>query len=846
MAGTCERRAGKFARLLMGTAALTVMGLGAMAPGVALAQETRRYELRLPAESLQGALRRLQRQAGSRIIYSPGQVSGVTTSGLTGSYTVTQALDALLAGTALTYRVQNGGAIVIVPRSSAAQSGVSRTLTSTTATQVDEIVVTARKRDEAARDVAGGLTALAGASLEDRGVRGIDEMTAYTPGMQFVTSTPGLGQITLRGVTTGVQQSSATVATYVDDTPFTPSSRTASGTTVVPDLDPFDIRRVEVLRGPQGTLYGAAAMGGLLKYVTTQPSTERLSGRLSAEAGMFNGGGESYAFRGLVNLPVTDTLALRLSAGTRHSDGFIDDVGLGLDRVNGFDQDSARLAVLYSPNDMFSARWTTTYQNNHSDASPVVDIALATGVPAYGDLTQKRLLLESTDQDYLIHALSLDFDFGWAKLTSATSYADVDISSLSDQTPSLATAAAYYSTLLGYPLALSAARVSAPTSIQNQKFTQEFRLASPEDRALKWLAGLYYTREETETSQAFKVYSATGSTVAPLIADAYSLSIPSTFEEYAVFANASYDLTSRFNLAVGVRLSTNDQTGEQVSVGFLNSPSAPTTATRLESKSSEDVATYYIAPRLILTPDINAYAVVASGYRPGGPNGVPPTAPTIPSSFESDQLWSYEAGLKTRWLERRLTVDVSLFKIDWSDIQLSSTTSGFTYLVNGGKASSQGVEFDIAYRPMPGLRLAANGAYTDAQLDEAAASIGGRDGDPLPTVPRRAYSLIADYSFAAFGDWTGALGATYQFVGARHAGFGASTTRPDYLLESYATLNFRASLSNGDWTVALYADNLTDERALLAANTSLTTSGQPVRATVTPPLSVGLRLSRAF
>ncbi|MDR3511830.1 MAG: TonB-dependent receptor [Caulobacteraceae bacterium] len=817
----------------------------AQAP-LAQAQSSRPLVLNLPAESLAAALRGIQARTDSRIIYSPDQVKGVRTNGLSGAFTVTEALAVLLKNTPLTFRVGGDGAIVISPKDQSAAPVSAAGDDPKQPAQLAEVVVTAQKREQAARDVAGSLTALSGGDLEGRGARSIAEFAAYAPGLSFVTSTPGLGQLTLRGITTGVQQSSATVATYVDDTPFTPAARTASGTTVVPDIDPFDIQRIEVLRGPQGTLYGAASMGGLLKYVTVAPNPSAFGARLSADTSAVDGRFGSYGVRAMVNLPLSEDAALRLSANTRQDQGFINDLGDGVRRENSSNQSGGRVSLLWRPSDRLSVRLSSLYQTNHVDGTPIEDLVFATRRPAYGELTQKRALRESTNENYDVNNLTVDWQVGWASLVSSTSYAEINIRSYSDETALLGATAAYYSSVMGYPLSSAAARVVAPTSIADRKFTQELRLVSPDGRRFKWLTGLYFTRETTDSSQAYHVYSATGSTVAPLVAQAYSLKVPSAFKEYAAFVNASYDLTESFNLALGARFSHNRQTAQQAATGFFNNPSAPTAVTRLASASSEDVGTYYFGPRWRVNEAVNAYAVVSSGYRPGGPNGVPPAAPTIPSSYGSDHLWNYEAGLKTQWLDRRLLLDASVFYVDWTHIQLSATTSGFSYLVNGGKASSRGVELDLTYRPIRGLTLGANGVYTRARLDEAAASVGGRAGDQLPTVPRASFALLADYGMPVFGRWTASMGATFRYVGQRNSSFSASVKQPNLVMPAYDTLDLRASLADRDWTLGLYADNVLGERGLLSVDTSLVPSGLAARGTVITPRTVGARVTRGF
>ncbi len=840
-------------RARFSTAAIALLALGCLLPGAAAAQD-KIFQLAIPAEGLAAALDQIRAQTDSQIIYSPEQIGDAKTAGVSGALTVADALTRLLKNTNLTFKVDERGTIAIKARdvSSEVVNRKPTRVAEASPAALEEIVVTAQRREERAKDVAGSLTAISADTLSKLGVKSISDYAAYVPGLAFVSSTPGLGQITLRGVTTGVQQSSATVGTYIDDTPFTPFTRTSSSTTVIPDVDPFDVQRIEVLRGPQGTLYGAGAMGGLLKYVTTPPDPDNWAGRVELEGGGTENGGANGGARAMINAPISENTAFRMSAYKRTTSGFIDNVGTGNTNENRATVEGGRLSLLFEPSSDFSLRLSSLYQASEVDGSPVEDVTYATKQPTYGDLDQSRYLRETTNEHYQVHNLTAKWDLDWASLVSSTSYSGISIRARADATtPALQGLVAILNPLYLYPAVGSGnVRVVAPTGIDDKRVTQEFRLTSPSNHYFEWQLGAYYTHETTDTGQTIESYTTNGTPIVPVLATAYSLKVPSKYQEYAGFANIDYYLTEAIDLDLGIRRSHNKQSGSQTSTGFINNQLSPTSVSHLESRSSEDVTTYHIAPRWRMTDSILAYAVAASGYRPGGPNALPPGTTTAPTSFSSDTLWNYEAGFKTDWFDKALSLDVSAFYIDWNKIQLSSSVitpaGAFQYLGNGGKASSRGIELATNYRVMPGLTVGFNGAFTDAHLDEDAASVGGRNGDKLPTVPKWSFSLLADYAFPVFDDWGGSVGASYKYIGERNSGFVGSTSRPNMVMDSYGLVNLRAGLTNDIWGVDLFADNIFDKRGFVSVDTVYVPGGGAARATVVTPLTVGLRATRTF
>lgn len=823
------------------------------------------FDLQIAAGSLAAALDQLRNDTGGAIVYSRDQVGDAATAGLSGRYSIAAALAELLRGTRLTFSADGRGTLVVRPQNAAAKprSGVVDG-------NVEEVIVTAQKREEKAKDVAASLTALSGNALDKVGARSISDYAAYVPGMNFVNGQGGLGLITLRGVTTGMSQSSATVGTYVDETPYTPFSRTASGTTAIPDVDTFDVSRVEVLRGPQGTLYGAGSMGGLLKYVTTPPSFDGVHGRIEIEPGYTEGGDWNVAGKAMLNLPLADSLALRTSVFGKRYDGYIDDVGTGTANVNTSTVLGGRASLLFQPTDELTLRLSSLLQTNEAGGIPIVDVDAATQQPLYGDLTQSRSVREKTEMDFQIHNLAADWDLGWASFTSSTSYAKTTVDTLVDYSeyPDYGTLVQLISVLngggLGAPLGQTPI-VTASANIDFRKFTQEFRLTSPNNRELEWIVGGFYTREETETGQDLRAYEREGA-IGNLSAPAQRpllLSVPSDYEEYAGFATLDYYFTERLDVSLGVRVTRNDQTSTMYASGALwditqllqgassldlaalleaLQSAGSDTQTQSSSASADRPVTYRVAPRWRITDEVTLYAAAASGYRPGGPNMKQDES--VPESFGPDTLWSYEAGFKSQF--RNFALDLVGFYIDWSDIQLSSTSGGFTYLANGGEASSRGAELSLAWRPFTHFSTGLNGAYTRAILEEDAPDVGGRSGDVLPTVARWSGSMVADYTVPLSGNWVGTLGASWRYLGKRNSSFSQSENKPNLIMDAYQALNLRAGLLGERWGMDLFVNNVFDERAAASIDTTLVPDGGPARSTLIMPLTAGLRIYTTF
>lgn len=693
------------------------------------------------------------------------------------------------------------------------------------ARNLEEIVVTAQKREQTLMEIPQSITVLDGGVLQRQQADNFKEYLKLIPGLSLEGNTPGISRITLRGVNTGGVAS--TVGVYVDEVPFGSSSGLANGAILSGDFDTFDVARLEVLRGPQGTLYGASSLGGVLRFVTNAPNTQEFE--LRAEAGIEDvaDGDLGESFRGLINVPLSDSVAVRFSGFYRQDAGYIDSIGNNpipslLDPsvpviegsrveedINDLDTFGGRLSGLFEPGDDFSVRLTAMFQNLDSGASHFYEGDPDTFDPLYGGLVQSLYNDEFDDIEYRVFSGTLDWDTALGNVVSSTSYSTFEQDFQFSQSLAFAPAVSF---VFGRPLGVLTVQTTA-----TDKFTQELRLASSGDSAFEWLVGAFYTREKSQIDpQDFFAVEAGTDTIAGDIPRLVEIFLRSTYEEYAAFANATWSVTDRFDLTLGGRASRNEQDANQLLDG------APLGIPRTEfeeANSSEDVFTWSLAPRFEFSDDTAAYARIATGYRPGGPNVLPPgTPPGTPGSYESDTLTSYEIGLKADWLDNRLLLDLAAFYLDWDDIQLFAVVNDVGINANGGTAVSKGLEFAATATLMDNLTVSLNGAWTDAYLTEDTHPVvGGLDGDPLPWVPEWSSSVALDYEWSVRGDVTAWVGGDVSYVGERTDEFSNRNAAGEIReAESYTTVDLRAGFDTGRWTFEAYARNLTDERGITA------------------------------
>ncbi|MDH0864718.1 TonB-dependent receptor [Mitsuaria sp. GD03876] len=699
---------------------------------------------------------------------------------------------------------------------------------------LDLVTVTAQRRREPAREVPLTADVLKGETLARGGYQSLRDVAALLPGLNFSQSTAATGQsqITMRGVTTG-SQVGATVGIYVDDVPFGSSSAYAGGGAGALDLGLFDLSNVEVLRGPQGTLYGASAMGGLIKYVSAEPEKAYFGGQATAELSSVKGGRVGHVLRGLINVPMMqDTAALRVTVYQRREGGFTRDLDHDGRIVDGARTDGGRVALFLQPSKDVSVRVTAMTQRQDRDGSAQEEADVATGQPVDRRYTKRLFVSEPvTVRNDLVTAV-VKADLHWATLESITGWQRSTNEGRAD--PS-----AFYRPYLSQ-LGIVNPGYALDYSFDNRKLSQEFRLTSARSRQLEWLVGAFYADERGEKSQHLMPLDAQLNPAQPLLADAR---FPSSYREIAAFGTATYYLTTRTDLTLGVRQSRNSQHLDQTFSGLFAPPPQPA------ASSTENVTTWLATARWRPADDQALYVRAASGYRPGGPLPVikdPVTGqPLNKSFFKSDSLWSYEVGWKGTLIPSRLSSELALYQIDWNDIQVFTASAGFSGIGNAKRARSRGLEWSLRAMPAQGLRVSTALSLIDAKLLEDSPDLGGVAGERMPDTARTSAALQVDRDF----EWLGRpahLGFSWRHVGKRANAFKASPGNPLYRLPAYSALDLSGGIAFGRVNLDFYIRNLTNQHAQTGADTSLSLAGGPARVSVMAPRTVGLQLSAEF
>ena len=690
--------------------------------------------------------------------------------------------------------------------------------------KLDVVTVTATRRREPVRDVPLRVETLSAETLDRGGATSLSDYVGSLPGVDVKTSGgPGRGAVTMRGVSVGEQQI-ATVGMYVDEVAFGSSSAFVGGANTALDLSLLDLRHIEVLRGPQGTLYGAGAMGGLLKYVTNEPDSSQFSGKLGLGVRSARGGALGHTENAVLNVPLsTDVAALRVAAFNDHEGGYIRAAGKAAgEHVNDGDTRGARVSVLVEPIARLKVRLAHTQQDIQRNGLNVIEYDAAQGTPVYGDLTRHLDVGEPYRTRTRLTSADVEYDFGWARLNAIASTQRLDSATGQDATA-----------LLGNNPAFDFVSLNNALSLRKQ--TQELRLTSARG-PLEWLLGFYRTTETGHVGQRLWVQGAGGTGETTLTTTGQ----PSEYRERAVYGDLTWNLQPSWSLTLGARVARNDQVYTVFVNDVLNS-SAP----------SQDTARTYLATlRYALDRQSNVYFRAASGYRPGGPNSPAIDAngqviPGTPTSFGHDTLWSYEFGYKADLLDKRLNVELAGYHIDWKDLQQPKAVGASTIVVNAGKARVRGLELAARYKADAHWQLDASLAWNDPKLTEDAPALGPA-GSRLPNTARLAATLGARLAYSIAGHASYA-GLNLRHVGQRNAGFDAAgSSVPNFSQPAYTLLDAQWGVELGRWQLATFVRNLTDRRAILGADTALTAFGLPLNVTTVAPRTVGANLTYNF
>ncbi len=755
------------------------------------------------------------------------------------------------------------------------------------ATVLEEVRVTATRRDESILDIPYNISAVSGASIEAAQITDQAELLRSIAGVGIIDrgyrNSGTVNTIRIRGLNVDSSivgdfavASAPTVSTYVNDTP------------VFANFVLKDLERVEVLRGPQGTLYGSGSLAGTVRYIMREPEFEELSGKVAAGVSQTSGSdGWNWTTDATLNLPLTDTLALRVVAGRNDYDGItdyknvyvLDGSGvpvapggvLAPDAVYRDVEDAddvdiwfARAALRFQPNDRFDA--TLSYHTQSDDIGGrrgATRGSNGAGEP-YGDNELGAVLLEPSSRDIDLVSLEADVDLGFATLTSSTSHYEHSGEGVSENTgfyAQLGWLAAFY---YNYPRPMA----SAERSYDDKSFIQELRLVSSTDGAFDYLVGAYYQDQTIKSGQdsfllGFKNWADEAFGPGVVIDDQDFLYRRSEdFRDFSLYGGLTWHITDTVHLTGGVRYFDNKSdidTFQQISFYDGFRPSA-------EASFSRDDSDALFKVNLSWDMDDNTlvYGTVSEGYRRGGANAVPTVGFFAEDPawqlYDADSVINYELGVKGS--RGAHTYTAAVFYVDWDDVQLNSATTNWAFFAvqNGEEATSQGLELEVSGPLLEGLTYTLGYAYVDAELsadllsvDPAVTTPVASDGTRLPGAPEHSANLTLNYTRPLSGEmnWTTRVDGYYQSSSENAIN---PTVRLAQTLDGFHLWNVTTGVTTASWDVSLFAKNLFNEDGVtgiykeeyMGTDPAQNYFGNGAKEVISLPRTIGLAASYRF
>lgn len=700
------------------------------------------------------------------------------------------------------------------------------------ASELAEVVVTAEKRTERLQDVPLSITAVTEQSLNQQGIIQLNDLVSRVPGLHLSQDSTQ-SDFTVRGIasSTTAGTTSATAGVYIDNYPLYDTwDRFGS-----PDIHLFDVQRVEVLRGPQGTLYGATSLAGMIRIITNKPDLDAFDAAFEGTGSSTEGGRANYDANGMVNIPLVDgKLAIRAVAYSQGQGGYIDNVLRGSD-VNGEQSSGGRLLVAAQPAEDWNIQWELLAQHDlHHDQNASYYFPS----PGRTDSDFNSVLPTRTQSDLLVSVLTVDKKLGGDDLNFSATAAHNEVHVSDDFTP--------LATLLGAP---SPTPISEPSHADIE--TLEVRYASDAAKPLRYIIGAYY-----DTRYRILAQNAEQSALTPLYGTGqlYAATAGQRASETAIYGEATWQFARKWTSTVGLRVFNNDYIFDGNVFGVLNNPVAPLAHNITALTNSNTSAT----PRLSLSyeprPTRNFYATVSEGYRFGLTNYNSGANGGIPLTYKPDTLWNYEVGSKASYLDGRASLDTSLYYEIWRDMQVSfRNANGQIYITNAGNARSYGIENELSLRPTPAWQFNATLSLGEAALttdnpgiQARAASIRGpgiygvRAGMRLPGSERVAGDAGAQYNIPdVIGSADAYIRLDDTYVGSSYVDFLESGSLK---IGGYNLVGARIGLNFAKYQVVLFADNMLNSRGIENATPDGDILGGTDWAYRVHPRTIGLTL----
>ncbi|HKY91656.1 MAG TPA: TonB-dependent receptor [Nevskiaceae bacterium] len=725
---------------------------------------------------------------------------------------------------------------------------------------IQEIVVTAAYREQGIQDVVGSAQVFSGAQLDEKGVASMQDYLLEVPSVSLEKSGNGSSKISMRGISNvnasdlGYAGGSPTTGVYLDNVAI-------QGSGVFPDLNLFDLQRIEILKGPQGTLYGEGSMGGAIKMVTNPVDLEEWAVRTQAMVSQTTDGSPSREFRAAVNAPiVTDKLGARLVVAQRHSGGFVDYTELDDEDANTAEDLSIRGVLRYQPTDTLGLSYMYFGDDNDIDQFPVVDEG------RQDDLTNSRVENQYSNTNFSIHALTATWDLPFAQLTSVSAMYDTRRNTRR-RTPVLQSLLQTQFRQLGLTAPDLFSNASTHVITKLDSFSQELRLVSAGDERLDWIGGVFYRDREQSFDQSkyedsvpedpTGLFTGLLGGFNPLQGKQEEGFGNEEFDQVAAYGEVNYELTDTIELTGGLRafrekvsffIDTNFYGAEAFLIGTDPGNIDPETGTA-HVYFAQKIKTDGILPKVSaswhLTDEHMVYATFSRGFRSGAAN-VYSALESGPPIIKPDYVWNKELGAKLTWLDGHLVTNFAVYHIDWQDLQgtvlgtarLGIVPTDFAHLDNAGDAEVYGAEASTIWSPLAGLQLMLNLGYNHGEITKPRAESQVVEGAALPSNPKYSGSATASYSRDVLG-LTASASTTYSYTDEQHIVF-ETEELGTLTIDGYGLLKANLGIGGDNWQVQLFGDNLTNEHAI-------TTISAPIaQYTVITPRTLGVRISYDF
>jgi len=726
--------------------------------------------------------------------------------------------------------------------------------------QIEEILVTATKRGgQTLIDVPIPIQAISGKSLRDRGIQDFADYAPTITGLHYEDRGPGDKRIFMRGVnSTGA----STTGVYFDEAVITGSNKEDGGGRNI-DIKLYDINRIEVLKGPQGTLYGASSMSGTIKIIPNKPDLSDIGAYVDGSIGNTDGGGFNWNANAMINIPIVeDKLGFRAVAWNVDRSGYIDNVRLGTKNINDEHTYGGRIMLRLLASEKFTLDASIMLQRTNVGGGSRITPAGSIGnvptnaLPTFygGDLKTTSYTKNPWNDDWEIYSLTANYQMENGSITATSNWFTRRLNYNFDSTPILI--------FFGVPIP---AITHQPQS--RRIWSNEIRYASDWSGPLQLVVGGMLQREKSNFEvQVIASDPVTGVARGPWDPNTDALAGTGNaffgrtnngnIDQEALFGEASFKITDKLTATVGLRYFHSRQNSlEQQTHPFGGFPNASRPAPKPNSSSNNKLTTKF---NLSYKPSDNImiYVTASQGFRVGGLNSAAiPLIAKIPRHYAPDSLWNYEIGLKSQSDDDRIVFNATFYQIDWSNMQSISKdkTGAFQFIANAGDVRIRGIESNVIFSPNDNLKVTVGGAYTDSYLkqDQPGVTPGnlvevvfpGHKGDPVPNVPKLTVSASGQYNFNVTDEiggvfeldysWVGGSRTTFRPRGAASAGFNPHSTQ----IGAYSNFNAHLGFNSGDWSAKIFIRNIFNTRGLVD---SISSNQDPLANFITRPRTYGI------